>query len=127
MRQTETRAAAASLSGADAAYAEQLKAFAKTYIWWKTPEEAVLYPHLVIARVMDIGTWEDVTLLMEMIPEHGLRERLREAEAGQFRPQSWSYWHYKLGVVERGADVPPLPKRRFPESHRVPTVSAIAS
>lgn len=40
---------------------------------------------------------------------------LLNAEAGQFRPQSWTYWHYRFGMAEPG-HVPPMPVR--PLGHR---------
>ena len=29
------------------------------YIWWQTPEEALVWPQRVLARVMDLGLWEN--------------------------------------------------------------------
>ncbi|MDR2845181.1 MAG: hypothetical protein LBV28_03705 [Puniceicoccales bacterium] len=31
------------------------------YIWWKTPEEALAFPVLLVAQVMNIGTFEDTS------------------------------------------------------------------
>lgn len=36
-----------------------LKSFARKYIWWKTPDEAVALPERVIAQVMNIGDYAD--------------------------------------------------------------------
>lgn len=39
---------------------ESLKPLASKYIWWKTPEDAVVMPERVIAQVMNIGDYADV-------------------------------------------------------------------
>ncbi|MDR2926200.1 MAG: hypothetical protein LBU76_09705 [Azoarcus sp.] len=91
---------------------ESLKPFASKYIWWKTPDEAVLMPERVIAQVMNIGDYSDVQVLVSQVGDEVLREVLTHAEAGQFSERSWAYWHYRLGLSS--ADhVPALPVRRF--------------
>lgn len=89
-----------------------LKPFAK-YIWWKTPEEAVARPERLVAQVMDIGDYDDVLRLAALVGDDVLREVLLKAEAGQFTPRSWAYWHYRLGVVKPGESVPQAPRRAF--------------
>lgn len=88
-----------------------LKSFTK-YIWWKTPEEALQYPDRLIARVMDRGPWEDVCALIEIVGKEKLLDVLNHAEAGEFEPRSWSYWHYRLTDISLG-EVPPMPERRI--------------
>jgi hypothetical protein len=92
-----------------------LRPLAKKYIWWETPDEALEFPRRVIAQVMNIGTFEDVSLLMDMVGADELRQVLRVAEAGQFDDRSWHYWHYRLGLTESDAAPPPLPVRAIPE------------
>ena len=91
---------------------ESLKPFANKYIWWKTPEEAVITPERVIAQVMNIGDYADVQTLVSLVGDDALREVLAHAEAGQFNGRSWSYWHYRLGLSSVD-EVPALPVRRF--------------
>jgi hypothetical protein len=73
---------------------------AKKYVWWKTPEEALLFPQRVIAQVMNIGDYSDVQALNNEQGEDVLKHTLMTAEAGQFNPKSWSYWHYRLGLIK---------------------------
>lgn len=87
--------------------------FARRYIWWLSPEEAMVFPARVVAQVMNIGVFQDAARLTEAVGEDGLRAVLRQAEAGQFNARSWHYWHYRLGLAEPG-QVPPLPVRRIP-------------
>jgi hypothetical protein len=69
----------------------RLLELAKRYTWWLVPEEAMDYPQRVIARIMDMGTFEDIHELVSIVGEDSLRQALQTAEAGQFRPRSWSY------------------------------------
>jgi hypothetical protein len=90
-----------------------LRRLASSYVWWKTPEEAMRFPHRVAAQVMNLGAWEDLTDLVESAGEDYLRGVLRHAEAGQLDKRSWHYWHYRLGLAEYGAKpVPPMPVRK---------------
>ena len=91
---------------------ESLKPLASKYIWWKTPEEAVVMPERVIAQVMNIGDYSDVQALVSQVGDEVLRDVLTHAEAGQFNDRSWAYWHYRLGLSSVG-HVPALPVRRF--------------
>jgi hypothetical protein len=89
-----------------------LRSLAGKYIWWKTPDESLRFPQRVIAQVMNIGDYEDVQAMSDDQTEARLKQALLEAEAGQFSPKSWSYWHYRLGLARPG-EVPALPIRRF--------------
>ena len=90
-----------------------LTEFARRYIRWLSPEEALEFPARVVAQVMNIGVFQDAARLAEALGDDGLRAVLRQAEAGQFNARSWHYWHYRLGLAEPG-QVPPLPVRRIP-------------
>ena len=94
---------------------KSLKPLASKYIWWKTPEEAVLMPERAIAQVMDIGDFSDVQALVSQVGDEVLREVLTHAEAGQFNKRSWAYWHYRLDLADVDC-VPPLPVRRVHDS-----------
>ncbi len=92
---------------------ECLLGLARTYVWWKTPEEAMRFPGRVAAQVMNLGAWDDLTALVEAVGEPYLRQVLQEAEAGQLDARSWHYWHYRLGLAEYGKiPVPPMPARK---------------
>ncbi|WP_312283631.1 hypothetical protein [Candidatus Igneacidithiobacillus taiwanensis] len=90
-----------------------LEQMAARYIWWKTPEEALCYPDRLIAQVMDIGTLEDILGLERLMGKGRLADVLRHAEAGWFRPQSWAYWHYRLGLTKFDEEPPPEPQREI--------------
>jgi hypothetical protein len=90
----------------------ELVPFARRYIWWQDPEQAVASPQRVVARVMNIGDYDDVQAVAKLVGDDYLREVLTHAEIGQFNARSWHYWHYRLGLAEPG-QVPPLPTRRL--------------
>jgi len=92
-------------------YQSLLAALARKYVWWKRPDEALKLPQRVMAQVMDLGTWDDVLRLAAQVGDDRLRDVLAHAEAGQFSPRSWAYWHYRLGHVETDS-VPSMPTRK---------------
>ncbi len=92
--------------------AAALLPFARRYVWWKTPTEAVALPNRLIAQVMNMGDHRDVEALARLVGDAVLRNVLQHAEAGQFGERAWTYWHYRLGLADVGR-VPPLPTRRF--------------
>ncbi len=91
-----------------------LSTMSAKYIWWKRADGQPFEARRVLAQVMDIGDFDDVLRVLDHLGEAPLRDVLAHAEAGWFKPRSWSYWHYRLGVVDPGAPVPALPKRAVP-------------
>ena len=87
------------------------KTLAAKYLWWMTPDEALKRPERIVIQVMNLGDFADVTAVLDAVGEDQAREFLTRAEAGQFSPRSWHYWHYRLGLAETGG-VPPMPTRR---------------
>ncbi len=75
---------------------------ARKYLWWKSPEEAVASPERLIAQVMDIGDFADVSALAAQVGDEVLRDVLLHGEAGQVSDRSWTYWHYRLGLARVG-------------------------
>lgn len=90
---------------------ELLRPLAVRYVWWKSADDALRYPDRVVAQVMNMGSFEDVQMLSLILTEDDLRSVLDRAEAGEFNPRSWHYWHYRLGLSRPG-EVPPLPVRK---------------
>ena len=76
------------------------------YIWWQTSEEALVRPQRVLARVMNLGVWEDWIRMAELFPPDVLADVLDGAEIGQFSARSWSFWHCRLN-----RELPSMPRR----------------
>ncbi|MDN5925320.1 MAG: hypothetical protein L0H70_10035 [Xanthomonadales bacterium] len=92
--------------------APHLAALAKRYLWWKTPVEVAAHPDLLIAQIMNIGTWDDVVALEAAVTTDQLRNVLTHAAPGQFSPKSWQFWHLRLHLADID-HIPPPPKRSF--------------
>jgi len=92
---------------------EELKAIARSLVWWKSPEEVDFY--YLVRRVMDRGTPEMVRTIREGYGEAVFRVALKGAEPGNFSERSWNYWHLVLGL----RPTPPLPQRAAPPSSHV--------
>ncbi len=90
-----------------------LRRLAAKYIWWNTPEVAIETPERVVAQTMNIGSYDDVQALAGEVDDVYLRGVLGHAEIGQFNGRSWSYWHYRLGLVSPGDEIPAMPTRRL--------------
>lgn len=82
------------------------------YIWWKSKEMTMRRPDLLIAKIMNIGDYDDVCRMIDIVGNDRLLYVLQHAEAGQFDERSWSYWNYRLTNIKLG-EVPPMPVRRF--------------
>lgn len=91
---------------------EALLPYARKYVWWKSPEDAVRYPLRVVAQVMDVGDYADVLALGHTVGRDILQRALETAEPGWFSERSWTYWHYRLKLAKPG-QTPPTPRRTF--------------
>ena len=91
--------------------ARLLRALARRYVWWLSPDEALARPNFVATQVMEMGDYDDVLKLEAALGREALVRALRQAEAGRFSERSWIYWHHRLGLA--GRRIPPLPRRRL--------------
>jgi hypothetical protein len=89
----------------------ELRRLANRYIWDMRLAEALRFPDRIILRTMDIGTLPDILALERVFGGMALAEILRRAPAGALKPRSWSFWHYRLGLIPPGGRVPPQPLR----------------
>ncbi|CAN5514433.1 hypothetical protein BH09CHL1_BH09CHL1_25860 [soil metagenome] len=70
---------------------EQLIPFAKKYDRLKTPYESIRNPQWIVTRVMEIGDWEDVLEIEDLVGHEYMGEVLVNAEPGTFRTKSWHF------------------------------------
>jgi hypothetical protein len=80
------------------------------YVWW-TPPDIVVSEGMsrLVANVMEMGTWEDASALIECVGVDLFIEVLKSPPAGVISDRSLAFWHYRLG--RHGA--PPRSRRRF--------------
>ena len=88
---------------------EMLRLAAK-YVWWTPPNVVVSeeVPRLV-ANVMELGTWEDASTLIECVGTGPFMDVLRSPPAGVVSDRSLAFWHYRLG----GQGTPPKSSPRL--------------
>jgi len=91
---------------------DYLRELARRYNWWQAPDVALQFPARLVAHVMNLGTFADISELSRRLGDDCLRRVLENVEAGQLAPRSWHYWHYRLNNVEPG-HIPPMPRRRI--------------
>ncbi|MFA7567672.1 MAG: hypothetical protein WCY01_11640 [Alkalispirochaeta sp.] len=87
--------------------------FAKKYLWWLPPEEAVAKPERVLAAAMNLGSLEDYQALYRIFGAQTLASVLEMGVPGWFSAKSWSFWHRVLDLVPVSEAVPPPPQREF--------------
>jgi len=88
---------------------KQLDPLAKKYVWWEKPQWAYEHPTVFLGNVMNQGTWDDITMVRQLIGDRVLKQALIEAPPGYYSYRSWDYWHLKFGITP----IPPLPRRKF--------------
>ncbi len=86
-----------------------LRAFARRYVWWLSPDAALARPNFIATQVMEMGDYDDVLRLEATLGSEALVHALRQAEAGRLSERSWIYWHHRLNLA--GRRIPPLPRR----------------
>jgi hypothetical protein len=89
------------------------RGLARKYLWWMAPDDALRDEDRLVAQVMNMGTFDDIRLVEARLGEAHMRRVLESAGPGWFDDRSWTYWHYRLGLVRPGGRVPGLPRRRF--------------
>ena len=94
-------------------FPEHILALAKRYIWWLPPEESLAAPLRVVAQVMDIGIWEDCNAIRGYFGVAAMKNAMKHASPGWFRPRSWFFWHYRLNLTPWGSEPPPMPIRSY--------------
>jgi len=90
---------------------ESLAELARKYLWWSSPDAAGRSPNRVIAQVLELGDFDDVQRLIELLGERALVKVVEHAEPGWFSPKSWAYWHYRLRLTPYDRTPPPAPRR----------------
>jgi len=86
-----------------------LAELARRYVWWS--EDDGPSDDLVIAQVMNLGTYDDIRRLEAVVSPADLRGVMLRARAGWISARSWSFWRGRLETA--GCEpLPETPPRR---------------
>lgn len=86
-----------------------LQSLARRYVWWNNTEWALAHADILIANIMNLGSWEDIQALRKEVGDEVLKKVLRHPPPGYFNYRSWDYWHVKFNITP----IPPLPTRKL--------------
>lgn len=89
---------------------ERIATIARRIAWWQPTEQTLSRPRTFIARVMAVGTLDEIRDVERSFGRRALRDALLAADPGIFEPRSWHYWLLALGL---DGDLP-LPARLVP-------------
>ena len=98
-----------------APYPVELIRVARKVVWFDSPEESLADLPTFLTHVMVYGTPADVAVVERFVPAGEFKRVLENAPAGMFRMDQWQHWHERFGM-----QVPPLPRRRFPDGSTGP-------
>lgn len=93
----------------DRGTATRLLQIAKTYVWWKPPEQTLQDLDLFIVQLMAYGASDDVLWTLDILGPGVFKHALRHSPPGIFDKRSWTFWHTKLNVEP----IPGLPGEPF--------------
>lgn len=88
---------------------EVLDDLARRYVWWS--EDGGPGDDLIIAQVMNLGTYDNIRRLEAVMPPADLRAVMLRAQAGWIGAPSWSFWRGRL-LADGCADIPEAPPKR---------------
>ena len=98
------------MSTLTAPYPAELMRIARKVVWYDAPEETLGDLKTFLAHLMVYGSTADAEVAQRYIPLEEFRKVLNDAPAGVFTAEAWARWHKRFGL-----EVPPLPRRRFPD------------
>lgn len=74
----------------------EMRALARTYIWWSDPDVVLDDLDRLIAQVMAEGTWQDAHRLLHRVGRERFLKVLRSPPPGVLSPKAWHFWHLRL-------------------------------
>jgi hypothetical protein len=91
----------------------EIAEFGRKYLWWEPVDGQPHSEDRIIAQTMNLGTYEDILLLEQMVGKPRLVEIMLRAEPGWINERSWEFWRGRLSFAT-GAAIPiGTPRRAF--------------
>ncbi|MFN0246944.1 MAG: hypothetical protein ACKV2T_08540 [Kofleriaceae bacterium] len=84
-----------------------LEELARRYVWWQPADVTLARRSHFLCQVMQLGTYDDVRTVRELVGDDALRDALTNAAPGILDARSWNFWH----LVLFRKPPPPLPER----------------
>jgi hypothetical protein len=95
-------------------FAETIAGFGRKYLWWNPSGGSP--PHSedrIIAQTMNLGTYDDILLLEQVVGRARLAEIMLHAEPGWLNDRSWEFWRGRLSFATGAAIPNQAPRRAF--------------
>jgi hypothetical protein len=91
---------------------ELMAVFGQKYLWWQPADGVPHSESRVIAQTMNLGTYNDILLLEEIVGRARLVDVMLQAEPGWIDDRSWEFWRGRLSFAT-GAAIPQTAPRRI--------------
>jgi len=92
---------------------DMIAEFGRKYLWWEPVGDRAHSEDRIIAQTMNLGTYDDILLLEQMVGRPRLVEIMLHAEPGWINDRSWEFWRGRLSFAT-GATIPnEAPRRAF--------------
>jgi hypothetical protein len=88
-----------------------IAALGRKYLWWDAVGDESHSEDRVLAQAMNLGTFDDILVLEQMVGKQRLVEIMLQAEPGWFSDRSWEFWRGRLSRAAEGG-IPEEPPRR---------------
>jgi hypothetical protein len=96
---------------ADGISGKTIADFGRKYLWWKPIGEQPHSKDRIIAQTMNLGPYDDILLLEQMVGNERLIDIMLRAAPGWFSDRSWEFWRGRLSFAT-GATIPNEAPRR---------------
>jgi hypothetical protein len=91
---------------------ELIGEFGRKYLWWQPADGVTHSENRIIAQTMNLGTYDDILMLEEIVGHTRLVDVMLHAEPGWIDDRSWEFWRGRLSFAT-GAVIPRTAPRRI--------------
>jgi hypothetical protein len=87
--------------------------FGRKYLWWEPVGDSPHSDDRILAQAMNLGTFDDIVELENVIGRDRLVDIMKRAEPGWFSDRSWEFWRGRLSLATGEAIPDEAPRRSF--------------
>ena len=92
---------------------ETIAKFGRKYLWWKPVGGQPHSEDRIIAQTMNLGPYDDILLLKQVVGKFRLVEIMLRAEPGWINARSREFWRGRLSLATGAAIPDKAPRRSF--------------